>query len=63
MLCIQKPAPRKTGEWDVGGNTNASGAPWWGSLKLESGYRCHFDVNNRELWWSVECAINAPMDI
>ena len=26
-LCIQKPAPRKTGEGDVGGNSNASGAP------------------------------------
>ena len=28
MLRIQKPAPRKTGEGDIGGNTNASGAPW-----------------------------------
>ena len=27
VLCIQKPAPRKTGEGDVGGKTNASGAP------------------------------------
>ena len=28
MLRIQKPARRKTGEGDVGGKTNASGAPW-----------------------------------